>query len=54
MNNRTEISSFLGENHIVDPIKDLIPVCSNCHSMLHRTKPALAIETLRTFLTENS
>ncbi len=24
------------ENYIVDPIKDLIPVCPNCHAMLHR------------------
>ncbi|MCM0756764.1 HNH endonuclease [Desulfovibrio aminophilus] len=26
-----------GERH-VDPQKDLIPVCSNCHSMIHRQK----------------
>lgn len=25
----------IGENYIVDPIKDLIPVCPNCHSMYH-------------------
>lgn len=24
------------DNYIVDPIKDLIPVCPNCHAMLHR------------------
>jgi len=27
--------SFEGE-HTVDPTKDLIPLCSNCHSMIHR------------------
>ena len=32
------ISSIEGE-HDVDPITDLIPVCSNCHSMLHRRRP---------------
>ncbi len=32
------ISSTDGE-HSIDPIKDLIPVCSNCHSILHRQKP---------------
>ena len=32
------ISSTDGE-HDVDPIKDLIPVCSNCHSILHRKRP---------------
>jgi 5-methylcytosine-specific restriction protein A len=25
----------------VDPIMDLMPVCANCHSMLHRVTPAL-------------
>lgn len=32
------ISSTAGE-HDVDPINDLIPVCSNCHSILHRRRP---------------
>lgn len=32
------ISSTDGE-HDIDPISDLIPVCSNCHSILHRRKP---------------
>lgn len=32
------ISSTKGE-HSIDPIKDLIPVCSNCHSILHRRRP---------------
>lgn len=32
------ISSTEGE-HTVDPINDLIPVCSNCHSILHRKWP---------------
>lgn len=26
---------------VTDPEKDLIPVCSNCHSMLHRQRPQL-------------
>lgn len=29
--------TFEGE-HTVDPTKDLIPLCSNCHSMIHRVK----------------
>ncbi len=28
--------SSIGEEYIVDPINDLIPVCPNCHAMLHR------------------
>lgn len=30
------ISSFEGEKHEIDPSKDLLPVCPNCHAMLHR------------------
>ncbi|WP_342304404.1 HNH endonuclease [Methanolobus sp. ZRKC5] len=30
--------SEIGESYQVNPIEDLIPVCSNCHSMLHRKK----------------
>ena len=34
--------------HIVDPIKDLIPVCPNCHAMLHINQgAALPIEQLK-------
>lgn len=25
----------INEEYIVNPIKDLIPVCPNCHAMLH-------------------
>jgi len=32
----------------VDPVQDLVPVCPNCHAMLHRTDPAMSIEDLRT------
>lgn len=28
--------SQIGADYIIDPIKDLIPVCPNCHAMLHR------------------
>lgn len=36
----------------VDPIKDLVPVCPNCHAMIHSTKPILTIEQLREHLTK--
>ena len=44
----------MGANYIVDPIKDLAPLCSNCHSMIHRRNPPYTIEELRTLLYENS
>lgn len=34
----------------VDPIKDLIPVCPNCHAIIHLAKPALTIEELKEHL----
>ncbi|MFS0671050.1 HNH endonuclease [Peribacillus frigoritolerans] len=37
------------QDYIVDPIQDLIPVCPNCHAMLHRKENGvyLSIEQLR-------
>ena len=31
----------------VDPVRDLRPVCPNCHAMLHRTSPPMSIQELR-------
>lgn len=39
------IAERCGE-HKVDPIKDLRPVCPNCHSMLHKRIPPYSIEEL--------
>ena len=38
------------EPQSVDPIKDLRPVCPNCHAMLHRKSPPISIEALREML----
>jgi 5-methylcytosine-specific restriction protein A len=45
--------STLGEGYVINPIKDLIPVCPNCHAMLHRRTPPLSIEELKKFLKNN-
>lgn len=37
----------IGNEYSVDPIFDLIPVCPNCHAMLHKRKPAYSIEELK-------
>jgi 5-methylcytosine-specific restriction protein A len=36
-----------GESETLDPIKDLLPVCANCHEMLHRKRIALKPEDLK-------
>lgn len=37
----------IGESYVVDPIKDLKPVCPNCHAMLHKRLPPYTIDELR-------
>lgn len=46
----TQVST-VGKTYEVDPIKDLRPVCPNCHAMLHRQNPPLTIEELKNWLT---
>lgn len=36
-----------GSKKHVDPKKDLVPVCPNCHAMLHRARPPIDVEDLR-------
>tara|TARA_R110000782_G_scaffold240177_7_gene326632 strand:- start:2797 stop:3591 length:795 start_codon:yes stop_codon:yes gene_type:complete len=36
--------------HTVDPQKDLIPLCPNCHAMVHKEKPAMSVEKLKNLL----
>lgn len=40
----------LGEARTVDPVRDLIPVCANCHAMLHRPGEVLTPSELREIL----
>ena len=40
----------IGKSYVVDPINDLVPVCPNCHAVIHRDRPAMSIERLRTLL----
>ncbi|MYB24015.1 MAG: hypothetical protein F4X37_02710 [Acidimicrobiia bacterium] len=43
------------ENHVVNPLEDLVPVCPNCHAMLHRPKgQTLTVEELRQRMDETA
>jgi hypothetical protein len=44
--------SEVGEAYELDPIKDLRPVCPNCHAMLHKQTPAMAISELKDIMQE--
>lgn len=40
------VSRSSGE-YVIDPIRDLCPVCPNCHAMLHVQDPPLTVDELR-------
>ena len=53
-----EISGFIHVHHIVpiaemkaeycvNPITDLVPLCPNCHAVVHKFRPILSVEELR-------
>ena len=42
----------IGKEYEIDPIKDLIPVCPNCHAMIHRAEPPLTIDQLRQHISD--
>ena len=37
----------IGKEYEINPIKDLIPVCPNCHAMIHSKRPAFTIEEIK-------
>lgn len=42
--------SEMDDNYTIDVDRDLVPVCSNCHSMIHRKKPPLKVEELKAII----
>lgn len=45
--------SEIGEGYVVDAIRDLVPVCPNCHAIIHRRNPAYTLDEMKAFLREN-
>lgn len=39
--------SEIGEKYEINPIKDLIPLCPNCHSMIHKSNPPFSVNELK-------
>lgn len=48
-----QLADIKGEYN-VDPIKNLLPVCANCHSVLHLKYPAMKPEELKLLIEKNS
>jgi len=46
--------SEINQEYKVNPIKDLIPVCPNCHAMLHKKVPAYSLEELKDIINKDS
>ena len=42
--------SRLGADYVVNPKKDLIPLCPNCHAVAHRRNPPFTVEEIKEFL----
>jgi 5-methylcytosine-specific restriction protein A len=39
--------SRVGQAYHVDPKKDLLPICANCHAMVHRTSEPMGVDQLK-------
>ena len=39
--------SQIGADYVIDPLTDLVTLCANCHSMIHRQDPPLTLDQLR-------
>lgn len=44
----------LNKNEETDPAKDLVPVCPNCHAMLHKRSPPFSIEEMKQIISSVS
>lgn len=44
--------SAIGKDHDVDPIADLVPVCPNCHYVIHHGESVLDIDELKSKIQE--
>jgi predicted HNH restriction endonuclease len=45
--------SEVSEEYRLDPVRDMRPVCPNCHAMIHRRIPAYKIEEIKQMLLKN-
>jgi 5-methylcytosine-specific restriction protein A len=46
----TKPVSQLGSGYVIDPAKDLVPLCPNCHAVAHCDDPPLSVLAIRELL----
>jgi 5-methylcytosine-specific restriction enzyme A len=46
--------SRMGGSYSINPQTDLVPVCANCHRMLHRRNPPYSVQELREIINQQS
>jgi predicted HNH restriction endonuclease len=46
--------SEVNESYVVDPVRDLRPVCPNCHAMIHRHDPPMTVADLKERIKQQS
>jgi 5-methylcytosine-specific restriction protein A len=51
VHHRIPVSKMSG-NYVVNPVTDLVPLCSNCHSVVHRHDPPVDPEVLANMIKE--
>ncbi|MHC1479946.1 HNH endonuclease [Frateuria aurantia] len=42
--------SQIGSSYTIDPTTDLVPLCANCHAMVHRHNPPMPVADLRALI----
>lgn len=46
--------STIGDNYVIDPINDLIPICPNCHTLAHKKNPPYTPNEIKQMIKETS
>lgn len=50
VHHKKPLSELEGQTAEINPETDLIPLCANCHAIIHRTSPALSLGELKKIL----
>ena len=45
--------SQLGAGYVIDPVRDLVPLCPNCHAVAHRRDPVLTASEIELLLKQD-